>query len=357
LFLEGITEKISERGIMMKKKFVGAGILLIFILSLAACSGSDNGSTSASNSEGEESSDASRTTLSMAGGAVGGSFYTLSTGFSKIIADETDLLTINVQETPGSTTEALNLLLNDSVDVGVTDGGGIFEMIGDEVDLSSLKILFAGHPNPVHWVVREDSDIQSPADYVGKDIVVGNPNSGMNINNRNILEAGWGITFDDINYKEIHVTEGLDALINGNADAINIPTGYPLAAYLDASNTEDLRLLQMTEDEINNVVTEYPRYSEVVIPAKTYPGQDEDVHTVGSVTYYLARSDLDDDLVYQFVKSIMENPEELQNVHVLGHFYSPEQGVNYTDSLIEEGIEFHPGALKYYEEKNVLSDN
>lgn len=59
----------------------------------------------------------------------------------------------------------------------------------------------------------------------------------------------------------------------------------------------DIRLLDIDEKCRNKLLSAYPSYSEYTIPANTYTGQTEDIHTLGVKAVLLASDKLSSDTV------------------------------------------------------------
>ncbi len=292
--------------------------------------------------------------LQMGTAPVGGTYYTLGAAIANIVEKHVPGLRITAQVTPGSSVENLELLMAHQIDLGMAGGTDIVPMMKSDKPWGNLRLLFAEHANAMHFIVRADSDIQSPADFRGRPIAVGNPNSGMSNHNEAILAAGWGLTFDDIDAKHIHVTPGLQALEDGNVDAVNFATGVPATAVLEAARATPLRLLSLTDAEVDKITDKLPVYSAYTIPAGTYPGQDKDVTTLGPVSFMLASDQMSDDVAYWITRSLFENLDELRATHPVGSDFSKQAAVDRAKKLISLGLKLHPGAERYFREIGVL---
>lgn len=69
------------------------------------------------------------------------------------------------------------------------------------------------------------------------------------------------------------------------------------------------------------------------------------VHVVGMNTYFVARTDLDEETAYLATRAILENTAEFASFHAGGRHYTPENTVN-----LPAAIPFHPGAARYLQE-------
>jgi TRAP transporter TAXI family solute receptor len=91
-----------------------------------------------------------------------------------------------------------------------------------------------------------------------------------------------------------------------------------------------------------------PLYAEAVIPKTTYTGMDSDNHNITVWNILAVNQSMGDDLAYQLTKLVLEKREDLARVHAEGRNIRPD-----LQSLKRSGIPFHPGALKYFAEKNI----
>jgi hypothetical protein len=79
-----------------------------------------------------------------------------------------------------------------------------------------------------------------------------------------------------------------------------------------------------------------------------YSFLSEPVNTVAVKATLIANPDLDEAVVYDIVKAIIENKDMITTAHAKGAFISPESAIEGVS------INFHPGALRYFEEIGVL---
>lgn len=83
------------------------------------------------------------------------------------------------------------------------------------------------------------------------------------------------------------------------------------------------------------------------LPAGIYRGQDKEYRTNVAATIFLSHKDVPDEVVYNVVKALCENVEELHREHPPLRTWDPRVGA----SAEQMPVEMHPGALKYYKEK------
>ena len=140
-------------------------------------------------------------------------------------------------------------------------------------------------------------------------------------------------------------TDSASALEKGQIDAFFITAGAPTAAIADLANRKEIRLLSIEPDVQSNMMKLYKGYTLCKIPANSYPGQTEDVSTIGVKAVLVASTDLKDDEVAYFTEFIFKNADNLPH--------------NTTDKLTNAYAigdipsSFHAGAAKFYEAQGI----
>jgi uncharacterized protein len=98
-------------------------------------------------------------------------------------------------------------------------------------------------------------------------------------------------------------------------------------------------------DKVRDGLAEKWGYVKYTFPANGYPNQPKAVETIGLPFVVFATTRLGDEIVYDMTKQIAENPEKMATAHASFKDWKPE------DMIDGCGIEFHPGALRYYKER------
>jgi TRAP-type uncharacterized transport system substrate-binding protein len=85
----------------------------------------------------------------------------------------------------------------------------------------------------------------------------------------------------------------------------------------------------------------------VTVAAKQLKGQDEATETLGSEWLLVCRSDLSEDLVYELTREFFAQLPAMARQHGEAALIDPEQAP-------ATPIPLHPGAARYYREREVL---
>ena len=199
-------------------------------------------------------------------------------------------------------------------------------------------------------IVTCDPSIKTVADLEGKKVSVGAAGSGVYFNAVDILSAyGLGNLNDKGEFTQIIANyqsfgDSADSLTDGTIDAAFIVAGAPTNAISSLSTTKDVYLVSLDDAHIDALLADSPYYSKVTIPADTYPGTPE-ATTVAVGAVVIARDDVSEDDVYNFVSDIYENAGSLS------YGKASELDLNLAASVT--AVPYHAGAAKYFAEKGL----
>ncbi|ARK29974.1 TAXI family TRAP transporter solute-binding subunit [Halalkalibacter krulwichiae] len=332
----------------MKKGKLFASIVfaMIFTVLVAACS-----SETQNSNEGAESGDTKNVVLTTAG--TSGAFYPIGAAMAQIVNNNEPSLRITNQASGGSV-ENVRLLKNGEVEFALLGGDsavGAYEGIGLEFEGDPhddvLKGVFSMYSQPLNLVTVEGTGIESFSDLEGKRIAVGAPGSGTEVKTREVLEI-LGLPYGDgVRQEYLSFAEGVEGMRDGHIDAAFIWAGIPTPGVMDLANVRDIKLIGLNDEEVEAVNNANPSLYKEVIPAGTYKGVDEDTQTLAVNTQTVVHADLDEEYVYNFVKAIFDNLDNLHEAVEAMREMTPE-------TAHQNVIELHPGAKRYYQEIGVL---
>ncbi|WHY94006.1 TAXI family TRAP transporter solute-binding subunit [Neobacillus cucumis] len=326
---------------MKKKKFLTI-FLLAFSMILAACSSQEEDEKTNGNGNDEKTPKF----MSILTGGTGGTYYPLGGSFAKIIKDETGIQA-NV-ETSGASAENMNSLKQGDAEIAFTQTdiasyAKSGKLMFKDNKVENVQAIATLYPETIQIVTTEKSGIKSMEDLKGKKVSVGAPGSGTVANAEQILEL-HGMTFDDIKKQDLSFDESTQGIQDGTIDAAFVTAGTPTGAVESLSATEDIVIVPIAGDKIDALIEKYPYYVKDEVPVGTY-GLKNAASTVAVQAMLVARSDLSEKVVYDITKAIFENLDKV--THAKGKLIKVENGLNGV------GIEVHPGAQKYFDEKGV----
>jgi len=287
--------------------------------------------------------------LSFATGGVSGTYYPLGGAMANLCTNTVEGVKAQAEST-GASVENATLLETSESDFGLLQNDVAFYAANGETlakfkesgAYTNLVGVATLYPETIQIIASKDSGVKTVADLAGKHVAVGAPGSGTEANATQIL-AAYGLTKDDLGAADpLSFKEAAEGLKNKQIDAAFITAGFPTSAVTEVSTVRDVTIV--TVDKIDELSAKYPFYTAQTIPAGTYKGQDEDIETVAVMAMLAVRGDLDEELVYQCTKSILEGTDELGKAHAKGAKVTAETGL---DGM---SIDLHPGAERYYKE-------
>ena len=192
-------------------------------------------------------------------------------------------------------------------------------------------------------MVRADSGISSVSDLAGKKVSVGEADSGTQKNAAQILQA-YGLASNMLTVQNMTYAEAAKALGDGSIDAMFCTAGAPAQVITDLSGTTPVNLVPIEGQQSDLLTGAYGFYTEAVIPAGTYNGQDKDVTTLAVLSVLLASDKVPAETVYTITGALFTEKAAL-NAAVPVEFDLQEQ-----KAVESVTIPFHPGAAQYYQE-------
>jgi TRAP transporter TAXI family solute receptor len=266
---------------------------------------------------------------------------------AEIISSEVDNVSATAESTGASVTNARSIggqevelaIMQNDIASYAYNGEDQFE--GEAV--TNLRGIATLYPEVIQLVARSDADIESIEDLKGKKVAVGAPGSGVEANVKQILNT-FDITYDDIEEDFLSFSESASRLKDRQIDAAFLVAGVPTAAVMDVAATQDIKLVNFTEEQINALNSEYPHLTGYQVPAGVYDGQDYEFNTIAMKATLVAQESLEEDLVYNITKAIFENRDRLVEAH--------DRAKDIKIDTAQEGmtIPLHPGAEKYFNE-------
>lgn len=328
---------------MKKKRFYLSMVFLLTLsMILAACGNKEE----AEEKPGSGSEEEKPKFISILTGGTGGTYYPLGGSFAEIIKDETGIDTN--AETSGASAENMTTIKNGDAEIAFSqtdiasyavEGKLMFE--NNKVD--NVKAIATLYPETIQIVTTKESGISTVEDLKGKKVSVGAPGSGTAANAEQILEV-HGMTFDDIEKQDLSFDESTQGIQDGTIDAAFVTAGTPTGAVEGLGATEDVVIVPIGQDKIDDLISKYPFYVKDEVASGTY-GLESAVTTVAVQAMLVASSNLSEDVVYDITKAIFENLDKV--THAKGKLIKAENALNGV------GIDVHPGAQKYFDEKGI----
>lgn len=325
---------------MKRFKKIGATVVSALAISsmLVACGGGEGAS-------GGESEGLDTRLVTIGTGGSSGPYNIIGSSLANIYSDEYGVN--SKSQATGASVENINLIkegkiemafvMSDVLTEAVEGTGNFSEKVDNVAQVATL------YPNFVQIVTTEDSGIETIEDLVGKRVAVGDQNSGVEVNARNLL-AGHDISYDDITVDYLGYAEAADGLKSGAIDAAFLTSGLPNASVLELAKTIDLKLVSVDPAKIEEIAQDQPYFVALDIPEGTYDNE-EAVPTAAIMNALVVNSDLSEEDVYELTKTFFDSLDTLGNAHQAATEISLEAAQEGTVAPV------HPGAQKFYDEQ------
>ena len=342
----------------MKKSFASL-LAIAIVLSLAACGGSPSTSSveSSPSVAGSESAVNSEpisqlSYVAVGAGATGGNFYMTTSTFCQTYNSKVPGTTCNAETTSGST-ENNKMVMDGDLQMAITNvdsaycaSTGTREFNeGEYAKGADIVIVLPGAwTNMLNIIVRDDSGITDISQLKGKTLAC---NSGSQMTDYTpMLMKVYGMEPEDYTITAVTTSEMADAMRDKQVDAIVQFGAPPTSAFADLASTTDVSWLTIDDEHMQAILKDYPYFNATTLPAGTYNGQDEDVQVLANMPVIEALADLDEGFVYQFVKCMIENSEEITQAYAGCQYYTLDNLVDYHKN---GALKLHSGAVKYLE--------
>ncbi len=292
--------------------------------------------------------------LSVATGGTGGVYYVFGGGIAQVISKNIPNVDATAEVTAASVDNCkliqaqkadLALIMAD-VGYDAFKGLGRFKAAPGAIPVRTVAVLYS---NYMHFVALEGSGIKSMPDLRGKRVSTGAPGSGTEVKALRVLES-YGINPEkDLKRERLSVAESAGALKDRKVDAFAWDGGLPTAAILDLAATPGIKIRLLNNAEHLDMLTQKygPVYFKLVIPKTAYPNMDADVTVAGVANLLICNEKMPTDLAYQIIKVLLEKQPDLVAVH--------KEAAHFTlqSAAVGSSIPFHPGAVKYFQEKGI----
>jgi len=291
--------------------------------------------------------------LSIATGDTGGVYYPYGGGVAKVISEHLPNVEATAEVTAASVMN-LRLLRDRNADLAFTtgdtladavEGRGVFQ--DGKLPIQSLASLYK---NYTQIVTLASSGIHGLKDLKGKVVSTGTAGSGSEVTAFRILEAAGIDPQTGIRRQRLGVAQAVDALKDGKIDAFFWSAGLPTPAVLDLAHSPGVRIRMLSNaDVLPGLHRRYnpSLYTKGVVAKETYPGLEQDVPVVSVANILAVHESMPEDLAFNITRILFERQPELASIH-------PEAKNLTLESAIEGSpAPFHPGAIRYYKEKNV----
>lgn len=331
------------------KKILALLCALCMVFALCACGQSAAPATVESTApdaaaEATEAPAASGSSLNFTTGGDQGTYYAFGGVMAQKVGEVTDTTVTAI--TSGGSQANIYALQDGDAQLGFVQsdvmayayqGSRLFEEDGAIEGFSTVAAMYMEQVQ----IVTLDPNIKSVADLAGKRVSIGAAGSGVYFNAIDILSA-YGLTEADISPTYQSFGDSTEALQDGQIDAAFVVAGAPTTAVTSLAASNDVYLVSLDDEHIEALTASSPYYTKNVISADTY-GTPEDVTTVAIGAVIIARDDVSNHDIINFLTAVFEND--------LSHDKSKELSLEFASSVTD--VPYHPGAVEYFASKGI----
>jgi TRAP transporter TAXI family solute receptor len=284
-------------------------------------------------------------------GGTGGVYYPIGGGLANLISKNMPGLQATAEVTGGSV-DNLKLISSGQSEVGFSMADAALDAFKGQDKFKSgkvpLRTLMVLYPNIMHVVSIEGTGVEKIADLKGKRVSTGSPGSATEVMAFRVIEAAGLDKDKDMKRERLSVAESVNALKDRKIDAFFWVGGLPTSAVTDLGATPGVKIKMIDHaDLVDKMNAKYDNlYAASTIKAGTYPGQDKDNKVTAVWNVLVTNDKMSDQDAYNLVKLIVEKRPELVAVHKEAEKFTVENQVKGNSP-----IPFHPGAVKYFNEK------
>ncbi|MEX0591692.1 MAG: TAXI family TRAP transporter solute-binding subunit [Xanthobacteraceae bacterium] len=276
---------------------------------------------------------------------------------AKVVNEASGLQTRAVPHT--SNDVAMPLVDRNEVELGIASSDlastavqGIEQFEGRK--LPNIRVVAKLFPLNVGIIVRKDSDIKTAADLKGKRYPSEFTAQKGVVKVAEALLANAGLSYKDVVGVPVpNTSRGNDDFVQGKSDSAMLALGAARLKQTDAQ-VGGIRVLPIDTSPagIARMQKFMPLAYAYQVKPGALPGADGAISIMAYDLLLVASAGASDDAVYKTVKAMHQGKDKL--IAVTPVFRDFDTGTMYANY---KGLQYHPGAIKYYKEAGVALTN
>jgi len=273
----------------------------------------------------------------------GGTYFVYGSGWANLVAEALGLS--GGGEVTGGPVQNAALVQTGDLEFGMVTMGPAYDAwtgvseLAPGLEHTDLRAMFPMYQTAFSFIALEGSGIDSVEDLDGKTVGVG-PAGGT-------PGTYFPRFFEDLGI-EVTARNGGAAdlagqLQDGLIDAFAFAAGLPFPAFSQLEAQTDVNIFGFTQEEAEKLAADFP-VSVFTIPAGTYTSVEEPITTVSMWNFAVTNAAMPESLVYEIVKTVMENNDRMLEIHQAAKETLPEN--------VDKNpfLPFHEGAVRWFEE-------
>lgn len=330
----------------MKKRLFAILLSTAMILSLAVGCGTTTETSTTPEASTPTEQTGKVTKFSIGASSVGGGFYNGASAISTVVNSKLPGYEATVEVTGASAANAMLTQAGDiqmamcATEVMYEAYNGICDFTG-ELACPDIRAVMPGWGGIYMFITLASSGINSVYDMAGKQWSGGPVGSSNQILTDRVLEV-CGVKADMSNLPN---SDASRALGDGTIKCFSL--AHPASAVSELEATNELKIIGIPEDKQDAFKEAYPQYVWLTIPGGYYKALPEDFYGVGLYNMVISNVNIDEELVYQVVKSCYENNDLIKTIFAQFGEEMALENIKYST------IPYHAGAIRYFKEAGV----
>jgi len=282
--------------------------------------------------------------LSLGTATPGGGFPVYGDAFAAAVHAADSTINIEPRNTKGSA-ENVPLLEQGKLDLALVQGEAAYEALAgiNRAKPTNIKIVWAMYSSPGMFVVRADSPYRKIEDLKGTPVAWGAKGSGLVLLAAYTLEP---LGFDrDRDFKPIYLERAADGpamVLDGRAAALwGGGIGWPGFTTM-AKSPGGARFIAPSDKDIDRILAHHKFLKMVSVPAGSYPGQAQDIPSVGSWSFVFARADLPQDDAYRLARALHKAEADIAK-----RLLQARESTGANTARAADPAALHPGVARY----------
>ncbi|MDR1946704.1 MAG: TAXI family TRAP transporter solute-binding subunit [Desulfovibrio sp.] len=290
--------------------------------------------------------------LIMVTGSSGGTYYALGGAMAATWNKYLEGKGIMVSSvSSGASVENMNLLHNGEADLAMA-----MNNVADSAwkgsapfpeQMHKFRTLGVIYPEVYQIVAAASTKATKLADLKGKRVAVGPVGSGTAVITELLFKAAGLDMAKDIDAQRDGFGNAAAKMKDGHIDASCAVLSVPASSIVELKTGMDLSYVNISDAELAKLREAHPFFTRFSIPAGTYSNTSS-IETVTCQAALYCRADMDEETAYLITKIFYEHGSEVAAAHAAG------KSIQLKTALDGITTPLHPGAIRFYKEKNIV---
>lgn len=275
----------------------------------------------------------------------GGTYFAYGSGWTNLVADQLDVAgSAEVSGGPGQNMAGVH---TGDLTFGMTTMGPARDALEGKsplapgLQMTNACAMFPMYETPFSITVLSSSGITSVADIPAGARIGFGPAGSTSDTYFPLMMETLGVEFERRNGSWSDLAGQMQ---DGLIDVIAFAAGVPVPAVSQLEVQTDINIIEFTAEEQATILETFP-VAAYEIAAESYTTLEAPARSVSMWNFAIAGCDVDEDFVYNVMKVVLDDNERMVNIHRAARTTLAE---NWDKNTF---MTFHPGAVRYYEEK------